>query len=767
MRLFVIFFLLGDIFLQQFSTIPSFKWIFFLVLLSPLSYYLFRNYPTILKIQLAILLGFLWTFTYAHHLLSWTIPPALEGKPLQITGYIASIPSQSKEGTHFLFQTKKLEYSHQSEPLNTTLKLSWRKNQIPLQVGDKWQLTVRLKRIYGTFNPGGYDYEAWAFQEGIRAAGYVVNHGINQHLPSSRLHFLLSRIRQAIKTKIEQTIPVTQTSPWISALSVGERQGVNESDWQVLRNTGTNHLMAIAGLHIGFMAAFAHFVVAWLWRRIPRVALYFPALHAGAIAALTMALLYSAMAGFSIPTQRACIMLSAFLITLLMRRKMLAWQAYCIAMLGVLLINPLSVLTDSFWLSFGSVALIIYGVSSRLSPKGFWWKWGRIQWVIAIGLIPLSIALFHQSSFTSFVANSIAIPWVGFLVVPLCLFGSLMVMISAKMGGFILMLADKLLGYLWLILTWFAYLPGMVWYQVVLSPWVIITAILSMLFFLIPIGMPGRYLGIIWLLPLMLFTPKKPAAGELWITLLDVGQGLSTVIQTAHHVLVFDAGLRFNPTFDMGDSVVVPYLRSIGTKKVDMLVISHGDNDHSGGANAIIHQFPVSAIRTSVPELFPNTPVNLCLRGMQWEWDKVKFKFLYPPSDKLHLNNNSSCVLRIEAGSQAILLTGDIEKLAEYDLLKNVPNQLPATLLIAPHHGSKTSAVKEFVKTVHPRYVLFPLGYRNRYHFPHVSVVERYHEINSELFDTAKMGAIEFYLGQNLSYDFFRQSHHHYWNNGS
>jgi competence protein ComEC len=503
-----------------------------------------------------------------------------------------------------------------------------------------------------------------------------------------------------------------------------------------------------------------------VWRRFPTLVNKFPAQHAGAVAALLMALIYSALAGFSIPTQRACLMLTFFLLALLMRRKIGAWYAWSFALLCVLLLNPLTVLTESFCLSFGSVALIIYGVSGRLSPKGLWWQWGRIQWVIALGLIPLSIALFQQCSLISFAANSVAIPWVGFIVVPLSLFGSFLFIFSNHAAALVLTLADKILSVLWIVLTWFSHLPNVVWYQTVPHTWMLVAAVIGMIFLLFPIGVPGRYLGIIWLLPLALYKPITPQKGEAWLTLLDIGQGLSAVVQTEKHTLVFDTGPKLSASFDMGDSVVVPFLHSINTKKIDMLVISHGDNDHIGGAAAVMSQLPVERVKTSVPKYF--THADLCLRGESWNWDDVNFTFLYPTQETLNKDNNSSCVLRISSSKQQILLTGDIEKFAEKDLVANLPNNLPSTILIAPHHGSKTSAIKNFVNLVAPKYVLFATGFRNRYHFPHPSVVKLYQEKNVIAYNTAYTGAIQFKLnkkGAEIAPQLYREQHKHYWNN--
>ena len=761
MRLWTIAFVLGIVCLQQFSRLPPKIIIALIIFIIAGGIYAGKNYWRYVRLPVAFAAGFTWALLYAYVHADEQLAAGLEGEPVVVTGYIKSIPAPSNHGTSFLFALKTVNNKAAAGTLRLLVT-----SQRQFYAGDEWRFSTKLKKTWGTLNPGGFDYEAYAFTEGIIASGYVADKNLKSLLASHWYHDPIDRVRQFFQDRIKENLPVSATSPWITALAIGERRDISPEAWQVLRNTGTNHLMAIAGLHIGFIAVMAQFVVAWLWRRFPRACLIIPAVHAGAIAALLMAVTYSAMAGFSIPTQRACIMLAVFLFALLLRRHPCSWQAWSTALVCVVLINPLNVLSESFWLSFASVALIIYCMSGRLSPHGIWWKLGRIQWVIAIGLVPLSVWLFQQCSLISFVANSVAIPWVGFLVAPLSFFGALLLLVSVKLGALVLLLADKILAVLWIFLSWCAHLPFVVWYQQVCHQWMIIAAIFAVIFLLLPAGAPGRYFSIIFALPLLLFVQATPARGTAWLTLLDVGQGLSAVIQTTHHVLVFDAGPRLGETYDMGESVVVPFLHAIGAQRVDMLVVSHKDNDHSGGANAVIKQFPVVAIKTSVPELFAGA--TYCLQGAKWRWDDVEFEFLYPSSDKLHLDNDSSCVLRVSSGDKHILLSGDIEKLAEKTLVERQRDLLAADILIAPHHGSKTSGNDDFIAAVHPRVVLFPVGYRNRYHFPNKSVVRKYEKLQVAMFATATTGAIKFVLSAKnrlLPPDLYRQVHQHYWNN--
>jgi competence protein ComEC len=761
MRSWTIAFVVGIVLLQQFSVLPGIKWIYAAVGLAIGLFFAAKKYWVYIRLPLACLLGFVWALVYAHWHFADKLAPGLEGEPIVITGYVHSIPMVETHGVGFLFSLKSLS----GEPAHGVVKLLCGDAKLVFHAGDEWQFTVKLKKSYGTMNPGGFDYEAYAFTNHIIGNGYVADKELKVLLGSHWYHETLNRVREYFAEKIRLNLPPTQTSPWITALAIGERHDIAAADWQVLRNTGTNHLMAIAGLHIGFIALLAHVLVTFCWRRIPRATLLMPAQHAGAVGALVMALMYSAMAGFSIPTQRACLMIAVYLTVLLLRRRALTWQGWCLALLGIVLLNPLTVLSESFWLSFGSVALIIYCMSGRLAPQGWWWKVGRMQWIIAVGLIPFSLWLFQQCSFISFVANSVAIPWVGFIVAPLSFVGTLLMLVSVKLGTLVLIGADKMLALCWIFLTWCAHLPNVVWYQFVDNKLALAAGCFAIVLLLLPAGFPGRYFSFVFALPMLLFTPLTPAAGHMWLTLLDIGQGLSAVVQTQKHILVFDTGPRLGANYDMGESVVVPFLHTLAAKKIDMLVISHGDNDHIGGAGAVLRQFPVAAVKTSVPELLPKA--TYCLQGVKWRWDEVDFEFIYPGVSKLQLGNDSSCVLRVKSGNQIILLTGDIEKLAEKTLLSDNKDKLAATILIAPNHGSKTSANEKFITAVQPRYVLFAVGYRNRYHFPNKSVVEKYAEHKVLMLNTANTGAIKFELdGVALQPpQLYRVLHRRYWNN--
>ncbi len=754
---FTLAFLFGDMLAQQ---LTMFAWLI-LLLPSMLGVTQMKQKTFHLGyILFAFIFGLTYTAWYKHHILSWSLPQEQEGVPVRVVGDVVSIPQSDHRQTKFNFLIHSNAGSRLSPGRQVLVQLYWRVQPAKLQVGDSWQLLVKLKRIHGVHNPGSFDYEAWALQQGLRASGSVISSKQNIKLAHHWYVHPVDQIRQAILEKLKHHLPHSTTSHWLIALAIGERADIPQEQWQVLRHTGTNHLMAIGGLHIGMVAGFVLVLLSWCWRRVPSLMLRQTAHEASAAIALLVAWLYGALSGFALPAQRACLMLSVYTLAVLSRRKINSWQVWSLAMLIVLIVNPLSVLSESFWLSFGTIALIIFGMSVRVIPAkavilafagmtastrmaNLWWKWGRVQWVIGFGLLPFSILFFHETSLASFAANSIAIPWLGCLILPFCLFGTLFVFIIPPLGDLLLLIADKTLAILWLIMEWIAHWHIATWSQAMPNSLIFMLALCGILLLITPLKFPAKWLGIIWLAPLLLYKPPLLPAGTAKVTLLDVGQGLSVVVQTREHVLVFDAG-------PPSPSVVVPFLQTQFVKQIDMLVISHGDLDHIGGAGEILRDMLVNQISTSVPERFLTRAAALCLVGQHWEWDGVSFSFIYPYPDTLHLGNDSSCVLRVDAGRDSVLIPGDIEKFAEQVLVERASSSLRATTLVAPHHGSHTSGLPDFINAVYPRYVMYATGYRNRYHFPHRDIVDSYRAIHAESFDTAENGAVRWVMGHPL-----------------
>ncbi len=718
-------------------------------------------------ILLAFLLGLSWVWMLAYWQLANMLPHSLEKKTLSISGEIISLPAINNHRAQFEF------FISSSSKI---IRLSWyaREKMPTLKVGDRWQLQVRLKRPHGTLNPGGFDYERWLFYKKIQATGYVVASNQNHLINSLWYHQPINRLRQILRQHLRIVLQQYSLGGVIIAMIIGDRSGISNNQWQVFRHVGLSHLIAISGLHIGLIAGFSFMLINILWCCLPRLCLLFPATQAAAIAAMLTAVFYSALAGFSLPTQRALIMITMAMLSILWRRS-LSWdRVLLITLLIILILDPFAVLTVSFWLSFTAVIIILYGMNGRLKPTGWWWRWGRVQWVVSVGLLPLTLLFFQQYALVSFCANMLAIPWIGFVVLPLCLLATITVLIAPTIGAMLLTWGHALFNLLWPLLVWLSQQRLAYWQHTSAHVWFIIPAIVGVILLLVPRGFPGRWLGGLWLSPMLLLSAASPAYGEMWLSLLDVGQGLATVVRTAHHTLVFDTGTRYNANFDLGKAVVVPFLRQQNVNHINRLVISHGDLDHIGGMHSILQLLTVDSIDTSVvakvkrlaPVFYAKKTIKLCQKGEHWSWDGVSFTYLYPPPTRLHLANNSSCVLRISNGAATVLLTGDIEAQAERYLVREQASVLPATVLVVPHHGSATSSTLVFVHAVHPQYALVATGYLNRYRLPKRKVIERYRRVNAMILNTVTSGAISLHFdkhGKLILLQRYRQQHQHFW----
>ena len=756
-------FVLGAFKFQFASSLPNINWALSSVLVLGfiffLSYLLFPKQKILLKIIaifLSVTLGFLWAEFRAQSILNWNLDKNLEVKNILIEGNIATLPKIDEKHENFIFEFQK-----------TRISLNWYNNFRNLTVGDKWQLLVRLKRPHGTMNPGGFDYEKYLFENGIRATGYVVESAENKFLESHWYQHPIDRIRQYLKTKIENSINNYPEKNIVKALIVGDQSGITSADWEVLRKTGTIHFMIIAGLHIGFVAGFLFFLGKFLWARSRKLPLIIPAPIISALCAIVGALIYSALAGFSVPTLRAFVMILVFMLGILLRREISNWQSLIFALFLVTLLNPNLLLTSGFWLSFFAVFLIMYTLDGKLRTDNKIIRFGKLQFALTFGLLPLSLLLFQEASLVSLFANAIAIPWIGFIIIPLSMIGTCLLLINAKIGHFVLVLACEAAHWIWIFLQYLAELHYASFKHAIYNPWILTSSIIGTLLLLAPRGIPHRFVGIFWIFPLFFYSPAPPKNGEVWFTLLDVGQGLASVIRTEHHVLIYDTGPKFYDGGDSGQTIVIPFLENFGINKVDMLVVSHSDSDHSGGAESILNTLPVENLLTSTPDFFKLHPANNCLAGQSFTWDGVNFTFLHPPQNSLFSINDASCVLKVTTGKNSILLTGDIEENAEEFIIEHNKENLKATILVVPHHGSKSSSSEQFIEAVKPNYALFATGYLNRFHFPSLNVVARYKENNAILLNTEETGAITFKFSGNsmkLIPELYRIENQHYYN---
>ena len=726
-------FLLGIVATQHLAHLPD-SWLLISFSIAAVFFAKRRDWPLTF-----LLAGMIWASLFGAWRLNQRLPESAINKEMVVEGYISNLPEQHNHRVSFDFVV-----SSPSEDFPEKIRLNWYNPEPVLAAGQNWRLNVKLKPPHGRSNPGGFDYEAWLFANRIGATGYVRPKPAPINIDAS---ISLSRYfavwRQALADKIDQTLPNGQQLGLIKALSLGSQSSISQPQWDLFRITGVIHLIVISGSHISLIAGLVYLWLrrGWAWLGILSVS---PQQVAAVFAWLT-GLFYAGLAGYTIPTLRAVIMLSVALAAIVWQRNSSPLQILFLALFAVLIFDPLAVLAVGFWLSFLAVALLIYLSAGRLGFRQTWQQASLSQLATTIGLAPLLITLFQQVSLISPLANWLAVPLIGLLIVPLILLAMILLVITPILATPVLWLVDQLLqGFCWL-LSIMAELP-LANLNCLPPPWyALIFALFGVLLMLAPKGFPCRYLSPFLYLPLLLVNIEQPKAGEVLLTLLDVDQGLSAVIQTQHHSLVFDTGAKFADSTDMGDAVLLPFLHHQGVNNVDHLIISHADNDHSGGAESLLAEMPVQQISSSAAPWAEYANGNYCQAGQSWEWDAVKFQILSPPAEPFSSENDNSCVLQISTAKQRFLLTGDIERNAEQWLVEQYGSQLQSHVLIAPHHGSKTSSSESFLQQVAPELILIPAGYLNRFHFPHPSVLARYQRLGADWLNTADKGAISLY----------------------
>ncbi len=786
MRLAALGFALGVWHLQRQPVLSEMLWLTFAAcaaLAALAAAWYFRRTGAVVSSALAFagfaVLGFVWAAAFARERLSDRLDPALEGRDLVLTGVVAGLPQALERGVRFDFDVES------SEPgVPQRVALSWyegfspneSRGVRPVRAGERWRFTARLRRPHGSANPHGFDYEAWLLERGIRATGYVrmpSRRGAGGRARPERLadtvprpQYWIEMLRETAREKILGVLPERAYAGVLIALAIGDQQAIDAGQWRLFARTGVSHLMSISGLHVTMIAGLFAMLVSWCWRRSEFLALALPAQKAAALAGFLAAFAYCLVSGFAVPAQRTLYMVGVVAAALWLGRATSASRVLAAALLIVLALDPWAVLSPGFWLSFAAVAVIFYVATGRSVRPHWLAQWGRVQWAVTVGLAPLLLVLFQQVSLVSPIANAVAIPLVSFVITPLALAGAVLPL------DWPLELGHAILELLMAMLEWLARLPSAVWHQHAPLAWTVPLALAGIAWLLLPRGFPARALGLVLVLPLFAASPAGPRAGELWITVLDVGQGLSVLARTERHALLYDAGPAFNAAADSGSRVIVPYLRGEGIAALDALVVSHDDRDHSGGAASVLEAIPVGVLWSS---LSPDHAVleaaawrAPCRAKRKWLWDGVAFEFLHPqediPAGRAARANNRSCVLRIEAPGGRVLLAGDIERAAEHELLRRAPGLLPAEVLVVPHHGSATSSAPEFVKRVAPRYAVFTVGYRNRFGHPREDVLARYREAGSELLRTDAAGAIRLrFEPGNLQVDAERDRARRYW----
>lgn len=718
-------------------------------------------------------LGFSWSLLRADLRLANVLAPEWEGRDVMVSGVVASLPRRLEYGTRFEFHVQD-RFPVQAQ-VPARLLLTWPQGENeegvrvpPVRGGERWRFTVRLRRPHGMANPHGFDYEAWLLERGIRATGTV-----RERSPSARLGLddgpsaRVLRAREAIRERLLRVLEDRPYAGVIVALAIGDQDAIPRRQWEVFTRTGVNHLMSISGLHVTLVSSLVFGLVQALWRRAPGLALRLPAVKAGIAAGAAAAFAYALLAGFAVPTQRTFYMLAVVALALWTGRAESPSRVLAAALLVVVVLDPWAVLSPGFWLSFGAVAAIFYVASGRIGAPPRLVQWARVQGAVTLALLPLLLALFQQFSLISPLANALAIPLVSLGVVPLTLAGALFPL------DFLLIAAHEVMAVSGAILAGFAALPAAVWQQHAPPGWSVPLAVAGLLWLLLPKGFPARWVGVVLLLPLGLVATPRPGSGELWVDVLDVGQGLAVVARTQRHALVYDTGPAFGPDTDSGERVLVPFLRGEGVRHLSALVLSHDDADHAGGTRSVLAALPVERIWSSLSEGHLRwgaaSEHRLCQAGEGWDWDGVRFEFLSPVASDYadaRLDDNAlSCVLRIAAPGGSVLLPGDIGRGVEARLVRSHGPGLAATLLVAPHHGSDSSSSPAFVAATRPEAVVFTAGYRNPFRHPRPEVVERYQSLGAAVFRTDRDGAVRVRFGGHSAMEIVahRQVLRRYW----
>jgi competence protein ComEC len=784
MRFAALGFALGVCLLQQQAALPGAMWIAACFALAAVAGVGFsrRASPVIGAGAMFVgfaALGFAWAAALAHLRLSDRLDPALEGRDVLVSGVVAGLPQTFERGVRFDFDVESPETGVPRRVVLSSYSgfaADDSQGVLPVRAGERWRFTVRLRRPHGSANPHGFDYEAWLLERGIRATGYVRMPSrragderaqiVPERLAARVPRYWIERLREAAREKIRLALPERPYAGILIALAIGDQNAIGPQQWQLFARTGVSHLMSISGLHVTMVAGLFAWFVSWGWRRSASLPLALPAQKAAALAGFLAAFAYCLISGYAVPAQRTLYMVGVVALALWLGRAASASRVLAAALFIVLVLDPWAVLSPGFWLSFAAVAVIFFVATDRTAKPHWLAQWGRVQWAVTVGLAPLLLVLFQQVSLVSPVANAVAIPLVSFVITPLALVGAVLPF------DWPLALGHAILEVLMATLEWLAALPSAVWHQHAPLAWTIPLALAGIAWLLLPRGFPARSLGALLMLPLFAANPPGPRDGELWITVLDVGQGLAVLARTEKHALLYDAGPAYNAFADSGSRVILPYLRGEGIAALDALVVSHDDRDHSGGAGSVLEAMPVGMLWSSLSpdHALLAAPVWRvpCVAGHKWFWDGVSFEFLHPraqaPEGRALRANNQSCVLRIEAAGGRVLLTGDIERAAERELLLRSPALLPVDVLLVPHHGSASSSTPEFVKQVAPRHAVFAVGHRNRFGHPREDVLARYREAGSELLRTDTGGAIQLrFAPGNLRVDAERDRAGRYW----
>lgn len=776
--------------------IYALSWVAGVVLLAVLAWWRPRGaaWPATLA---ACVLGFGLAGWQGHARLADRLAAELEGVDVELTGVVSSLPQFQPQGVRFRLEVEQAEHADGPVAVPRTVLLGWYSGlregtlhsapHTEVKAGQRWRMRVRLKQPHGNFNPHGFDYELWLFEQGVGATGYVrANKGARAELLDEAAGYRIERARQDVREAIERQVPDERAAGVLAALVTGDQGAIDRQDWDVFRITGVAHLMAISGLHITVFAWVAGAAVRRAWRMSGRLMLAVPAPSAARWGGLLLAWVYALFAGWGVPAQRTVLMLAT--VTLLTHAgRRWPWPLVLLTAAAVVTaFDPWALLQPGFWLSFVAVALLMASDRDRVvaptlepvAPAGRWrqgagWLGSavrggmRTQVVATVGLAPLTMAFFHQVSLVGLLANLVAIPVVTLAITPLGLLGVVFSPLWTAGAACV-----QALG---VVLQAMAEWPAALWLTAAAPSWAVVSAVLGGALAVSPLPANVRLLALPLIVPLLWPGSDRPVDGSFEVLAVDVGQGTAAVVRTARHTLLYDAGPQYSQDSDAGQRVVVPLLRALGERRVDRLVVSHRDVDHVGGAAAVLEAYPDASLWSSLEDGHPlldvaREPVR-CEQGQAWTWDGVRFEMLHPgPDDQAPplKPNQVSCVLKVTAGEgtggHSALLAGDIERREEARLVAHQAEALAADLLLVPHHGSKTSSTVGFLDAVSPDVAVFQAGYRNRFGHPAREVVARYDDRGIETHGSPACGAYRWSQGIGACE---RDLRRRYWHHGA
>lgn len=596
--------------------------------------------------------------------------------------------------------------------------------------GQRWRMKVHLRPVHGQLNEGGFDSQRYA---------------LAQHQPLSARILSAERITQRCSLRGQWLANVTEATQSLNyrgvilALAFGERAGVTDEQKNLLRQSGTAHLMAISGMHISLAA-----MVGWLLARL--LQLSFPAhrihFRMPLLASVMAAGIYTWLAGGNPPAVRALIGVVIWLLLRLQGRSWSSWEVWLCCITGILIYDPLTVLSDSFWLSVLAVASLIFWYQWMPLPRTFAnAKWGsryplallHLQVGIMILLMPLQIFIFHGVSLSALFANLFAVPLISFAVVPLLL--AVLVLTGVPwIGEYLWWGIDRLLELLFTTLSW---LPDG-WFEVdkrfqllSLAGW------LAVIIYRLSLWRSSWVSVSVLLLSLAASTIKNEEKGDEWqVTMLDVGHGLAVAIVRQGKVFLYDTGNAW-PGGDAAQQVIIPWLRWHHLS-LEQIVISHEHLDHRGGLPSLQREWPALNIRSPLRWAGHKS----CFQGDQWKWQGLHFSVLWPPIQPVMTGNNGSCVVMVSDGKFRLLLTGDVEAEAELAMLKRRWDILHADIIQIPHHGSRTSSSPPFLRAVSGSAALASASRYNAWHLPSGKIVQRYKSLGYKWYDTAQSGQL-------------------------